>query len=269
MKKIAFFDLDGTLKLKGQGVSNVLLNYLMSLWSSEISTTLITGKSYLGLVNCLKDDLKSIIHPGLCIGVENGSKAVTIDGNLIYSKVFSVSDLLLLSKFLESNLENIAFLAFSRGDKIAKGSIWVFDNEYLEFVNNKYREYFDIVSVKVSDFMQKFQGLNTGMFSVKAKSLIDTSSLLDDFEVSTNEGYININPKTVNKAFFVTELANMHKLKLKDLIVVGNDSNDFPMFKLDVGRKIFVLTEHEKASLEFGDLVFCESPEGLIEVGVG
>lgn len=266
MKKIIFFDLDGTLKLRNKNISKRLLDFLFELNSYGFACTLITGKSFHWLKTCIGDDLNRLIFQNILLGVENGSKASDLNGNIFYAESFTDSQILKLSNFIENSINEIRLLSFAPATSLGRGSMYFFNFDNKKNYQKKYFKSYDFYEDDVSSFIKHFQIERPGMLNIKISNPLLAKNLAIDFDVSFNEGYLNINPKGVNKGFFVSHVAKYYNKSLNDVVVVGNDNNDFSMFALPVFKKIFVLNDSDKNFLPFSDLVFANEPDDLRRV---
>ncbi len=265
MKKIIFFDLDGTIKNKGNDISENIYLAFKDLWKRNVFTTLNTGQNYHSLNYILKKNIKKIIHPSLPIGLENGAKGVWANGEIFYTKKFKNEELDFLIDFVKNNLNKISFLAFSNGEKIEKSKIFVLDDNFFNSVNERYSKFYEIQTFNLSIFVKEFLKDSPGMLSIRPKEVIDLNSF-PYFEAVRNEGYVNIAPKGVNKALFVNKISEFLNLDYSSIAVCGNDENDFSMFELNVLKKIFVLSAKKREEIVFDRVDFCDEPDLITDL---
>lgn len=263
MNKFFFFDLDGTLKLRNQNIPESLISCVSGLIEAQHVCTIVTGKSFHWLKTCIGDDLHKVLSPDVFIGLENGAKAVNLSGKILYAQRFLEDELSAICDFLEENKKGISLLSFSPAESLGRGVMYIFDERIKNDVERKYKESYDFFDGNIIDFIDHFIMENPGMLNVKISEMNGAERKLSDLEVSINEGYLNLNPKGINKGTFVKRLLEFYDKNMSDSVVVGNDDNDFPMFALPVYKKIFVKNESDISLLPFSDLVFAKDPEDL------
>jgi HAD superfamily hydrolase (TIGR01484 family) len=266
MTKFLFFDLDGTLKLRNQNISESLLTYFSKLSKDGHKTTLITGKMFHWLRACLGDSLNRCVSPNFFIGLENGSKALTLDGTMFFSEKFSEFEMSNICNFVMKRKKEISVLTFAPLEVLGKGVMYVFDKKIKDDLMKRYAPSYNFFDGDYLDFCDHFIAENPGMLAVKISDFQKDDVFLSGMDVSVNEGYLDINPKNVNKGSFVRRVMSYYGKDLQDAIVVGNDDNDRSMFELPVYKKVFVRGGAKDLSIDFPDLNFADEPDDLPRV---
>lgn len=225
--KLIVCDMSGIASTRGK--NNIeLLNTLNTL--NNYTCTFCTGKGYNGGYQTLKYiDLKV---PFIC---ENGSVIVNKNGEVVYSNKLKASKakklILTLSKM---HFEFLAYVdlkthkyKFLKGDKPLTEDLtqpWFYSEEI----------YYD-----VTEFLNNIDLNNVCRITTRGLEFIELQELKDNFHIVVSENeFHSICNFSINKGFGVTKLAEICKVDLKDVIVIGNDLNDIDMFKINCGYKI-------------------------------
>lgn len=230
MKKLIICDMSGIASTRGK--NNVdLLNTLDTL--NNYNCSFCTGKGYCGGFETLKD-----IHLKVPFICENGSVLVTKEGKIIYNDRMKSKhvDLLIRSINKYCKFEFLAYVdlkthkyKFLKGSKKLTEDLtqpWFYSEEIYDdieiFLNNIDKDNVCRITTRGLEY-------NKNKYNKIFKNLYVT--------ISENEFHSICNNGT-NKGFGVKKIADYCKLKLKDIVVIGNDMNDIDMFKLDCGLKI-------------------------------
>lgn len=245
MVRVIATDLDGTLltpKKKFSLVARENKEYIKKFYGD---TVLVSGRSpkfCAKVCNCLK-----IHHNFISL---NGAIIVK-NGNAIYKQSMKKTALVAMLDFLKLYYADFEFLIFDKYDRIicyTPISARKIKIKYLKHALKHIRLHDKIiVSNKKAT---KLLNNSTDIYKViiYSKNCEDMNNLLkkqfnDHFSFFSTSHSIEISPIGVNKGEALQYLISTTKLKNNDVYVVGDSSNDIPMF--DLFENSFVMASAE------------------------
>jgi HAD superfamily hydrolase (TIGR01484 family) len=256
--KLIICDMSGIVSIKGLNNSD-LLDVFPKL--KNFQYTFCTGKGYMGAYDTIKDyDME------LPFIVENGSLIVSKTGEVIHSENINKEDVYnLIDDLFGMEYEFIAFVnltthkyKFLRGKKDLSEELSkpYFFSEETFYDKEKYKEL-----VKNHDIVR----IITRGLEVK-----EPIKSADKFHVVVSEQeYHSFCKPGKNKRSGIINLVEKYGFNLKNVVIIGNDSNDIDMFKIDCGLKIATGNNNTpKELLELSDVFvkLDDLPNFLLEI---
>lgn len=239
MYKLLSIDLDGTLLNNKKEIDKESIKYLENLSSKGIIIVISTGRSYVGIPKCLKEnnfvdyyitsngatcfDRKNNLLINNWIEYENVSKLVSdpkfcveflIDGKWYTdSKSFEMFDLIIEDK------ETIEYIKKTRS--LLNENV---DYKFIEKINiNFLKEDYDYVNEKIKSFLN--QNSNIRVWS-------DKNHKLDLYSITATKGNT------------LKQLSNILNVSSEEIIAFGDDDNDIEMLEY-VGCPIAMLNGND------------------------
>lgn len=107
--KIAIFDIDGTIALKGKVLQEVI-DGIGHLHNIGYYTTVSTGRGYRRMKDTLGDAFDIIISDDSLISVEHGSKIVNKNGKVVHAEYLKDNELEHIIDFITANEGIVSYL---------------------------------------------------------------------------------------------------------------------------------------------------------------
>ncbi len=230
--KTFFVDIDGVIYRNGKVNKDVI----DLIDNNNNRLVFCTGRGY---TRCL-DIVGNFLKKDSILIIENGSKIVDYNGNIIYSKNISSKTKETLKEIDYNQIESVIYNSNSSNNYISFSSV------PLKHIVKKYNNFLDFYDEML---YQQFTQI-----TIKFKNDIYKNHFVDylnskKINVKKSEDYIIINEKNVNKKSGIDKYIKKYKIEVSDAIVIGNDYNDIEMFKINCGYKIAVKDEYTPASL--------------------
>lgn len=244
--KLGIFDIDGTIRIK-EKIPREIVKGFNSLWESGVITTVATGRGYVRVREILGNFFPKIISQGAPIGVENGGRILNNKGD-VNIHYFPLTEEEIRSSLLLMNEKNIKFIVYYPENVLQKPVLWTHSNDVASEVYPRYSYFSDIVVSSKSDIERKMKKDKPCMITIKPKSLdlfrdLISQKFAGDVEsgsVSLNSTEVTINRSGITKAMTVKTIAEYYQKPLEEVLVAGNDQNDYPMLSLPVGKRFIV-----------------------------
>lgn len=259
--EIGIFDMDGTIRSKGIIPSQIEQGF-EALHQNGILTTCITGRGYSRLVEILGPQGLTILSPNVPIGIENAGRIVDQLGqkNLKYYPL-TIEEIASTIETLSA--ETVEFAAYFRQNSQEKAVLWTPHSAQLDTLAASMGHFAEINNCSLEKFARRMKQDRPCMLNVKTR----TADFRDEFprgiNLVYNEGVININTQGINKGTGVQDISDILNIQLKSVLIVGNDENDLPMYRMPVGKKIFVGSLYEDQIAKVSDVIRVEDPVAL------
>ena len=176
------------------------------------------------------------IIPTIPLILENGSKIMHSNGKILYNYPLNYTSLQYLKSILLLNENNINYLCFSSLDN-AKYFFYTSKKHYHDL--EKKIKYCLKLTTDIDEFLNYAFKNKCTQITIE---VIDRGRFIDNdlrFEKS-EKSFLHLKEKGVNKGSAIKNLAEYISIPLNDVIIVGNDSNDIEMFRLNVHDAIYV-----------------------------
>lgn len=228
--KLMFFDIDGVI-YKDKKINDKLLLFLQK---NKIPFVFCTGRGYLRSLEVVNNYLNE-----LPIIIENGSKIVTKNNEIIYQKFLTQNEKEILKYIDYKEVEYILFNPSNSNNYIQYG------DKPLLYVSKRISNYEDFYNeVLANDICQitiKFKG------NEYVNTFIDKCNK-NDINAIKSEDYIIINSKGINKRTAIEFIID-NIIMNDDIYIFGNDYNDIEMFRLKKGKKIAIIDDNTPEEL--------------------
>jgi HAD superfamily hydrolase (TIGR01484 family) len=236
---LGLFDLDGTLVNKDK-FSSTTINGLEHFRRPSRHTSITTGKSYKQILNRHKSNLEVMVSQNMPMSLENGGRLVNMEGrNLTYHPL--LNDEINMARDAVANPQNnIAAICYQPEDPLTNMVAWSPNKIDLSRMLYPDEQVIDIVETSEGRFFQRVSQDKPCMLIIVANDDSDNLSLPEGLNVVTNEGVVNITSMGINKGLSLIELSELVNIPLPDILVAGNDKNDYPLMKSDAGIKIWI-----------------------------
>ncbi|NMC35729.1 HAD family hydrolase [Candidatus Beckwithbacteria bacterium] len=218
-KPVFLFDIDKTLTNLNREVSPRTKTVLTKLQDQGFMLNVATGRKF----QTIYDNILQLFKPDCLHITSGGGEIITTQGNIIWQK-----------KLNPEALEQIYRLSRKFGAKLHFGfdNFYVADNDLLarfkkhnwkvELKPFSYQYYHDLTEVTVHGLNQE---LNLAFKSL-SNITIKTMTAYD------GTPYADITAKNVTKATTMKRWARLLNIDLKDVVAIGDSSNDIEMLKL-------------------------------------
>ncbi len=271
-RKLAIFDIDGTIAVKGKIPSSVV-DGLRHLQSIGYLTTVSTGRGYRRMKDALAEHFEHVISPDALIILEHGTKITHRDGRVVQADYFSDAEKDHFVDFIRANEAMISFASYSLADSERKIQVWVKSEADIAPVLEERREYADVFHESYDDFKGRLRELDISHFLAKLESFVVVQNLKLKFTRSAMDlifmdGYMQFVGSLSDKAKAIAYLEQFHEVKVADMLTAGNGINDIDMLNLPAGMRILVGTDAQAENVighlkEQQTLTRIESPEAL------
>lgn len=225
--KTYFFDIDGVIYDNHQ-MNNSVLRVLKE---KQMNYYFCSGRGYRRTM----DVVGNYITDNSLLIIENGSKIVDKNGNLIDCKKITMKEKQLVLKILnfikKKDIDSIVFNPTTSLDYI------VYKSKNIKYSS----KIIQLFSVFQTEILKSNMTQITFLFKTdKIKEQFFELCLKHNINAYKSENYIIVNHEKVNKKTGINKIIENQKLKLSDICVVGNDYNDIPMFEIDCSKKIAI-----------------------------
>ncbi len=271
-RKLAIFDIDGTIAVKGK-IPGSVIEGLKHLQSVGYLTTVSTGRGYRRMRDALAEHFEDVISPDALIILEHGTKITHRDGSIVQADYFSSAEKDHFVDFIRANHAMVQFASYSLSDAERKVQIWVKSEADVAPTLETRREYADVFHESDEDFKERLNGLEISHFLAKLEDFVVVHNLKLKFTRSKMDlifmdGYMQFVGSLTDKAKAIAYLEKFHETNTKDMLVAGNGINDVDMLNMDAGLRILVGSDKEAESVICHltgreQLIRIESPETL------
>lgn len=234
--KYLICDMSGILSLKGKN-NEVLLDALSKM--KNINYTFCTGKGFKGSLFTVKGLDFSL--PIIC---ENGGLLITKKGDIISKHVIEFNKI----KELVMKLITLNYKFISCCNIETNNYIFLYNKKNM---HEKLKEdifFGEEVYDRVDDFLYAISNLEIVRLIYRGDTICEkifNSIKLFDVSVSEQE-YYSFCLKGVNKKNGINEIISRYNISNHDIIIIGNDYNDIPMFDIDCFLRIAVGSQCSK-----------------------
>ncbi|MDE2079244.1 MAG: HAD family phosphatase [Patescibacteria group bacterium] len=271
-KKLAVFDIDGTIAVKGK-IPQEVIEGLRHIQKIGYLTTVSTGRGYRRLRDALGNDFDTVVSQDALIVVEHGTKIVHRDGRIVQADYFGPAEVDHVVDFLHANAPMIVHLAFATPDPEAPNQIWVKEGEDVEAIRKKREHYAEVFQCSYEELKERMHTFQISHVLAKLQDFITVENLKLHFTRSNldaifMDSYIQFVGSFSDKAKAILYLEKFHEITVKNMLFAGNGINDVDMLNLEAGKRILVGTDeqagnvlgHLKAS---EDIIRMDSPQEL------
>ncbi|MES2007193.1 MAG: HAD family hydrolase [Patescibacteria group bacterium] len=266
MQKLAIFDIDGTIAVKGVLPESVVegLRHIQEL---GFTTTVSTGRGYFRAKEALGKHFDTVIEPDSLMIVEHGTKIVDAKGNVVKADYFKENELDHIVDFTRANSHITRLLWFSSPDPKKKIQVWCQDEAEIAEETKKRGYYADVFHSTYEELRKRLSLEPVSNVSVKLKDYVVVENLKlrftrSDIDTIFQDKMMEFVGNLADKAKAVEYLAQHYRASVGDTLVAGNAINDVDMLNLAAGKRILV-GENENLGGIFQHLT---NPEQVIQV---
>ncbi len=271
-RKLALFDIDGTIALHGVIPPSVITG-LKHIQSLGYLTTVATGRSYVRAKEVLGENFNTIISPDSLIIIEHGTKIVDRNGSVVRADYFEPNEIEHVVAFTKANADMIKLVWFAPPDVTVPAQVWCKRPEDIEAETKKRGHYAEIFHSSFDELQRRLSVYPVSDVSARLEDYVHVENLklhftrsgIDViFQDSTMEFIRNI----ADKAKAILFLEEHHHIAVENMLVAGNAINDVDMLNLKAGKRILV-GEGESMKTVLGHLTVADevirvaSPEAL------
>lgn len=234
--KLVVFDIDGVILHNNVPVDNVARS-IRKLSDRGIKYTFCTGRGYLRSLEVTKE-----IYPELPFIVEDGGKIIYTNGKQIVVHPIKREKILNLRPILHTYAEELIFANFCPINGY-KYRFLAFDEKIINDIKCLPTYYAEALTNNPDKFISWAVEFGCAKITLKIKDNSNIS-INSNMEYSFSEKqFCCFNAEGINKGSGLLDLVSILNIPLNNIIVIGNDFNDIPMFKLDVLQKIAIMDE--------------------------
>ncbi|MEO6536846.1 MAG: HAD hydrolase family protein, partial [Candidatus Paceibacterota bacterium] len=175
-KKLAIFDIDGTIAEKGV-ISEEVRDGLLHLQELGFLTTVSTGRGYIRAKEALGSNFDDLISDDSFMIVEHGTKVVDKKGSVIRADYFKEEELDHVIDFCRSNQDMIRVVWFMSPDPAQPVQVWCKHPEDLVAETEKRGHYAELFHCTFDELRERLSAFPTSSISVKLEPFISVENL--------------------------------------------------------------------------------------------
>jgi HAD superfamily hydrolase (TIGR01484 family) len=246
MSKLAIFDIDGTIAVKGQVPSSVVEGFL-HIQELGFLTTVSTGRSYVRARHALAENFDTIVSPDSFIIVEAGAKIVDREGTVVKADYFKTNELDHIIDFSRVNADMIRLIWFTPPDISVPIQLWCKYPEDIGPETEKRGHSAEIFHSTFDELRERFDAFPISNISVKLEPFISVENLKLHFtrsevDLTFQDGMMEYIRNIADKAKAILYLEEHFGVSIANMLVAGNAINDVDMLNLPAGHRILVGT---------------------------
>lgn len=259
--QIAFFDVDGTIRVPSNLISDTVLRGIQYLQSKKIMTTIASAFTYSRFITVFKDQYESLISKDTLLVLENGARITDYFGKHIqYYPLQKIEIDLIIDSISNDQVEMVGYYPYSITERT---TLWISDRNKKSEIEARYSSFADIFTGSLKDLKQKIIKDNPCMIMIKPTTTEFITLLPTELNSTINEKFVHIITKGRNKAIGITDVLAKLQLSLDEVLIAGNDHNDYDMLKLPCQKKIIVGNTLSDVSLPKDEFTFLSTPDDL------
>lgn len=245
-KKLAIFDIDGTIAEKGV-ISEEVREGLLHLQELGFLTTVSTGRGYIRAKEALGSNFDDLISDDSFMIVEHGTKVVDKKGSVIRADYFKEEELDHVIDFCRSNQDMIRVVWFMSPHPAQPVQVWCKYPEDLAAETEKRGHYAEPFHCTFDELRERLSAFPTSSISVKLEPFISVENLKlhftrSEIDVVFQDGMMEFLRNIADKSKAILFLEKHFNVSVSDMLVAGNAINDVDMLNLEAGRRVLVGT---------------------------
>ena len=243
-RKLAIFDIDGTIAIKGK-IPPEVLKGLMRMQDNGFLTTISTGRGYVRAKEVLGDSFTEIISADSFMIVEHGAKIVDRDGNVIRADYFKENELDHVTDFCKVNKDMVRLMWFMSPDISVPVQVWCKYPEDIPSETEKRGHYAELFSCSFEELRERLNAFLISSISVKLEPFILVENLKlhftrSELDVVFQDGMMEFLRNIADKGKAIQFLESHFKVQVADMLLAGNAINDVDMLNLEAGKRVLV-----------------------------
>ena len=271
-QKLAIFDIDGTIAVKG-AVSQSVLDGLVHMRELGYLTTVSTGRGYARAKLLLGKDFDAVVSPASLMIVEHGTKIVDRSGVVMKADYLTADEIDQVVDFIEANIGIVRLAIFNSPDPAKRIQVWCASEDDVVEETKTRGAFSDVFHSSFEDLRKKLKEEERSNVSAKLKSYIVVENLKLHFthgelDVIFQDGMMEFIRNISDKATAIAYLENYHETDVANILLAGNAINDVDMLNLSAHTRILV-GEGEQSDKVLGfiacpnEIVRVKSPQDL------
>ena len=266
MRKLALFDVDGTIISNGQ-IPDSVIDGMIHLQKLGYITTISSGRCYRRLMQDIEPIADKIISKDALLILEHGTKITDFDGNVVFAEYFQPDDIEHIVDFIRANSGIISYVMTSTPDPKKKLLALCLDEADLPAVLDYRGSYSKVKHVSMGELREILLSDDFSWIMNRLKPHVKVENLQLKLTKSPTilnfqDGNMDFTKNNTNKGIAISYLKNHFAIGSDDILVAGNAINDKEMFNEDSSVRILVGPESERDIIKG----YIYSPEGIIEV---
>ncbi|MEO8862756.1 MAG: HAD hydrolase family protein [Candidatus Saccharimonadales bacterium] len=244
LPKLAVFDIDGTIAVKGK-IPNSVLQGFKDIRAMGCKTTVSTGRGYVRLKHALGDNFDSIVSDGALIVIEHGTKIIDKAGKVIFGAYFDEESINHVVDFVRSNLMMFDWAEVNIDDYSKKIPLSCFEEELVAELEEQRGYYAEVMHTSVGAFKERLLAQPVTNVSLRLRPHVVVDNLKLRFtrtptDVIFQDGIMSFIKNNTNKSIALSYIANKLDIDIADTLVAGNAINDVEMLGTDAGWRVLV-----------------------------
>jgi HAD superfamily hydrolase (TIGR01484 family) len=274
MKKLALFDIDGTIATHGKLDSTAVAG-IQHLQTLGYTTSVCTGRGYLRMKHALGDDYGKVVSPDALVVLEHGTKITTRDGEVVFADYLSANELQHVVDFIDANISIIAHVWFISTDPQAPYSIWCKSEADIAEVFKKRGAYSNVFTCSSRELYEKLKQTHVSSVTAKLESFMNVQNLLlhftrSDINLLFQDSLMEFIKNIASKAKAIMHVQEQLSIPTNRLLVAGNAINDVDMLNMNAHKRILVGDDASAATVlghltEANDIIRVQTPSELGE----
>lgn len=273
-RKLAIFDIDGTIAEKGV-VPEKVIEGLKHIQSLGYLTTVSTGRAYRRVRDALADYFDDVISPEALIIIEHGTKIVHRDGRVVQADYFTPAETEHFVDFVHANESMVRFCLYALPDPEAQLQLWAKDPKDVDSLREKRGSFADVFHCSYEELKERALRHDVSHFLAKLEDFVLVENLKLKFtrsqmDVIFQDSYMQFIGSLSDKAKAIQYLEKFHEVSVSEMLIAGNAINDVDMLNMECGKRILVGTDEQASSVighlrDIPSVIRVESPEKLGE----
>ncbi len=266
MRKLAIFDIDGTIARHGV-IDPTAIDGIKHLQSMGYTTTLCTGRGYFPMRNAIGAAFHEVVSDDALIVLEHGARIVTKAGKTVFAEYLGFYEIDYIIDFIRANIDILRFSWYNPEDVSRKLQMWRKDPNDADELHKKHGDYSEIFSCSLTDYKERLMTEKVANIEARLASHVKVHNLkLALTHTPVNVLFLDDNmsflKNNMNKGIAILYLLKHLHVAYDDLLVAGNAINDVEMLDLDAGRRILVGPADERTTV----LAYLSNHESIIQI---
>ncbi len=243
-KKLAVFDIDGTIAVHG-AIPDSIIAGLETLQAKGYLTTVSTGRSYVRAQEALGDNFDKVVSSNSLIIVEHGSKIVDREGHVVYADYLKSNELDHIVDFSRVNKDMIRLIWFGSPDPMGRIQVWCKYPEDIEKEIAKRGHYAEIFHCSFEELRTRLDAFPISNVSAKLEAFVSVENLKlrftrSEIDIFFQDSMMEYLRNIADKSAAVLYLEKHHNIAVENMLIAGNAINDVDMLNLGAGKRILV-----------------------------
>ena len=265
-KKLAVFDIDGTIAQKGI-FDPAALKGLQHLQRLGYYTTVSTGRGYASVKYALGELFDTVIADGALILLDQGTRICSKNGETLFAERLSDDEITSITDFIRTNSGLVQFVYYNPEGADRKQQLWAEEQGIVDTEIERRRAFAEGWSGSIGELRDKLLTEGVTQVECRLKSHIVVQNLKlglahSPLTILFQDQNMSLMKNNVNKGLAILYAMKELGVEYEDLIVAGNAVNDIEMLDLDAGKRILVGPKDERETV----LGYLSRTEAVVQV---